>query len=258
MKNLFFNLFVIIGLGLTLLSSSCNSSKKVTETDFSDSFKLHPSAYQADFTAYDTDSTWKLSIRFGEEIIFTSKNEKLIFRAPAQPEILAQGINVVKIFGETEFYRAAITIDAAPCNENGFVTDIILEKLNTTEKSTFSGCGIYNGAPHLFDIWALSELNNESIDPSLFRKQVPYMEINLKDKTLSGFGGCNNFNAQLSFSYQKMHLSPIAATKMYCADESKIEREIFSILSGPVRYMRKEQQLILENTTGTLIFKKVD
>lgn len=258
MKNLLINLFVLIGFVLTLLSSSCNSTKKVTETDFSDSFKLHPSAYQSDFTAYDSDSTWKLSIRFGEEVVFTSKTEQLIFRATPEPEIVAQGINIVKLHAQNEHLKLSISIDVAKCNDTGFLTELTVENSQTGITKNFNGCGQYNGAPLLFDIWALSELNNESIDPSLFRKQVPYMEINLKDKTMSGFGGCNNFNAELNFSYQKMHVGPIAATKMYCAEESKIEREVFSILSSPVRYIRKERLLILENTTGTLIFKKVD
>lgn len=259
MKRLIISALAITGMVITLISSSCDTSKKASEIDMSGSFKLHPSAYQTDFTAYDSDSTWKLSIRFGEEIVFTSKSEKINFRGKASPEIVAQGSNIVKVGTQNETHSIVITIDLAKCNKNGFVTDVQVQDLKISTKIDFNGCGQYNGSPKLYDIWALTNINDASIQPEMFRKQTPYMEINLREKTIAGFGGCNDFSGELSFSYKKMEVGPIAATKIYCAEESKIEKDFFSILNaGPVIYVKKENQLILENSTGTLIFKKVD
>jgi heat shock protein HslJ len=259
MQKLIITTFVLTGLVFTLISSSCNTSKKVSEIDMSESFKLHPSVYQTDFTAYDTDSTWKLSIRFGEEVVFTSKTEQLIFRAALEPEIVAQGTNIVKLIANNEHIKLSITIDVAKCNNTSFVTELTLENSQTGIAKDFIGCGEYNGTPQLYDIWALTNINDASIQPEMFRKQTPYMEINLREKTIAGFGGCNDFSGEISFSYKKMIIGPIAATKMYCAEESKIEKEFFNILNaGPVIYIKKENILILENSTGSLIFKKVD
>ena len=259
MQKLIITTFVLTGLVFTLISSSCGTSKKASETDMSESFKLHPSAYQTDFTAYDSDSTWKLSIRFGEEIVFTSKSEKINFRGKASPEIVAQGSNIVKVGAQNETHSLVITIDVAKCNKNGFVTDVQVQDLKTSTKIDFNGCGEYNGSPQLYDIWVLTDINDTEMQPELFRKQQPFMEINLKEKTIAGFGGCNDFNGEISFTYKKMSFGPIAATKIYCAEESKIEKDFFHILNAePVIYLKKENRLILENSKGTLIFKKVD
>jgi heat shock protein HslJ len=259
MKKLIVSSLVLTGIVFTLISSSCNTSKKATEIDMSESFKLHPSDYQSDFTAYDQDSTWKLSIRFGEEIIFTSKTEKISFRATAGEELVAQGANIVKLKSKNDSHAMEITIDVAKCNKTGFIVDMNVQNLASNESYTFNGCGTYNGSPQLYDIWVLTELNGKTLQPGMFRKQMPYMEINLRDKTISGFGGCNEFSSQLTFSYKKMEVGPIAATKMYCAEESKIEKEFFNILNtAPVSYHKKELHLILENSAGSLTFKKVD
>lgn len=259
MQKLIITTFVLTGLVFTLISSSCNTSKKASEIDMSESFKLHPSTYQTDFTAYDSDSTWKLSIRFGEEVVFTSKTEQLIFRAALEPEIVAQGTNIVKLLAKNEHIKLNITIDVAKCNKTGFITELTVENSQTGIAKDFNGCGEYNGTPQLYDIWVLTNINDSSLKPDMFRKQMPYMEINLREKTIAGFGGCNDFSGLLSFSYKKMEVSPIAATKMYCAEESKIEKEFFTILNAaPVLYFKKENQLILENSTGSLTFKKVD
>jgi heat shock protein HslJ/DNA-binding protein len=259
MKQLIISTLALTGMVITLISSSCDTSKKASEIDMSESFKSHPSAYQTDYTAGDTDSTWKLSIRFGEEIVFTSKSEKINFRGKASPEIVAQGANIVKVGAQNETHSIVITIDVAKCNKNGFVTDVQVQDLKTSTKIDFSGCGQYNGSPQLFDIWVLTDINDETLHTEMFRKQTPYMEINLREKTIAGFGGCNDFSGELSFSYKKMEVGPIAATKIYCAEESKIEKEFFTILNAePVIYVKKENRLILENSAGSLIFKKVD
>lgn len=259
MKQLIISTLALTGLVFTLISSSCNTSKKVNEIDMSESFKSHPSSYQTDYTARDKDSTWKLSIRFGEEIVFTSKTEKINFRGKADPEIIAQGVNIVKVGAKNETHAIVITIDVATCNKTALITDVQVQDLKTSTNIDFTGCGEYNGSPQLYDIWVLTNINEASLQPEMFRKQMPYMEINLREKTISGFGGCNDFSSELSFSYKKMEIGPIAATKIYCAEESKIEKEFFNILNAePVIYIKKENRLILENSTGSLIFKKVD
>jgi len=259
MKKIFFTTVVLLGFIFTLISSSCNSSKNAVEIDMTESFKLHPSAYNSDFTAYDSDSTWKLSVRFGEEIIFTSKVKKISFRAKAQPEIVGQGSNIIKLISANETHSIQITIDVAKCKNTGYITDILLTPINSETKEEFSGCGQYNGSRYLYDIWVLTNINNSPLTPDNFRKQLPFMELNLRDKSISGFGGCNKYSAEISFSYKKMAVGPIAATKIFCIDESQVEKEFFNVLnSSPVTYIKKNNVLILENSEGTLTFKKVD
>lgn len=259
MKQPMISILLHVGFVFTLISSSCNTPKKAIEIDMSESFKSHPSSYQSDYTATAKDSTWKLSVRFGEEIVFTSTSGEINFRGKAEPEIIAQGANIVKVRAKSETHAIVVTIDVATCDKVELITTIQVEDLKTSTNIEFTGCGQYNGSPQLYDIWVLTVINDAEVQSDMFRKQLPFMEINLREKTLSGFGGCNDFSGDISFSYKKMAVGFIAATKVYCAEESKIEKEFFHILNAePLIYMKKENRLLLENSKGSLIFKKVD
>ena len=249
-------------LGILFLMSwfiSCSNSKNQSDERYMESFKLHPSFYQSDFTAYDSDSTWKLSVRFGEEVVFTSKTDKIIFRGKADSEIVAQGSDIVKLRATNDDAQLIISIDVQTCKKTGYVADVTYIPTRSKEEKSYTGCGQYNGDSRLYDIWVLISINDERLDDAVFRRQLPFMEINLRDKRMTGFGGCNEFMADLQFSYNKMISSPIAATKMYCQEESEFEKEFFRILGSDYLVPSfKGTILLLQSTEGMLLFKKVD
>jgi heat shock protein HslJ len=75
---------------------------------------------------------------------------------------------------------------------------------------------------------------------------------------MSGFAGCNRVFGPISFSYNRIHIKPLASTKMYCEGTSSIENEIMTILEGNPIYNLKEGHLTLETQKGSLLLKKVD
>jgi heat shock protein HslJ len=248
--------YSILSIFVVLLS--CVGPKE-TDERYNESFRMHPSTYQADFTGYDSDSTWKLSIRFGEEVVFTSKTDKIIFRGKADEEFVAQGADIVMVKAQNETHEIIVAIDVQTCNQDGKIINLAVKDLKTGEEKEYRGCGIYNGSPKLFDIWVLMAINNEPLDSDVFRIQLPFMEINLRDKRIMGFGGCNEFNGSISFVYKKIVFGPIASTRKYCNDISEYEEKLFGLLNGgALNYSFRENILILESTQGSLTFKKVD
>lgn len=240
------------------LSISCAGPKE-TEERFTESFQMHPSHYQCDFSATDADSTWKLSIQFGGELLFTSKTDKIIFKGNTDPEVIAQGADIVMVKAVNSEYEIIAIIDIQKCNETGKHVTVSVKNLTTKQEIEYNGCGYYNGTPKLYDIWVLFAINEQPLSEEAQRLQLPFAEINLKDKTIMGFGGCNEFNGQLSFSYNKIHIQPLVATRKYCDESSQLEEKFLGLMNNEtLNYQFKGNILILESQKGSLFLKKVD
>lgn len=112
----------------------------------------------------------------------------------------------------------------------------------------------------LNDIWKLIELNGAPIDDIKTRKQLPYVEINTKNRTLMGFDGCNNFRGEIaSLSANELSFVQLVNTRKFCP-EMTIPNEIGAALAQVTNYKKEGLVLELYNSNNTLLcrFKKVD
>ncbi len=252
------NYYRIIAIMLLALMAACSNSKNTSIETMTDEDVKHPSRNLVDFYAEGPESSWDLSVQWDETLYFTT-SEGIQFKGEIQETHVAQGADVVSIFASNSNIYVRVSIDIVDCQENGKKVDILIRPENEKEGDNFSGCGFYRGNPKLHDIWAVESINDEKLNPEKFPKDIPHFEINLKDKSFSGFAGCNQVTAPIQFSYNKMNLNPLGATKMYCAQTSAIEKTILSILRNhSVHYSFKGNRLILESREGVLILKKVD
>lgn len=116
-----------------------------------------------------------------------------------------------------------------------------------------------NNLTILNDIWAfnkLSAINKQ--DNSL--KNPPQFEINVSQKTLRGFDGCNQFKANITtLNQQQMSFGPIMSSKMLCPD-MKLPTSFMQSLSQTAWYKLEPLQLHLYDQENQLliIMKKVD
>lgn len=251
-------LSILIPLILILQLSSCANTKENSDTVQTDPFSLHPSAYQTDFVGYAADSSWKVSVIYDKLVLLTKKDGSLSFRGTDINKTVAAGADVIRLTSEVESEMVEVVIDPSKCKDGGNIVDVIYSNAGAR---TFedSGCGFFQGSVKLYDLWTLTHLNQENIDRSLFSKQPPFMEINLKDATISGFGGCNDFNGNMNFDYKTFTVDALMSTKKYCGDNSKVENELFKILRGKkIHYTFKENTVIFETTEGSATFQKID
>lgn len=244
---------------LILLMSACNNSKKSNEDSSVDLFSMHPSDFQADFVAYGDDSTWKVSVMYDEMIIYTNKRTNQQIRVENIKQVLAAGADALTIEGGDDNHHIEVYVDPTPCDNNNGYHMRLKVKESGKEASTFKSCGKYTGDKHLYNIWTLVELNGKKIDRSAFTKQPPFMDLNLKDAMVTGFGGCNEFSGEVKFGYDKITLGPLVATRMYCGDDSKVESELFEVLNkGFLVYSVDTNKLVLETRGASAVFFKVD
>ena len=257
MKFLSFMLLTTLIFQLMGCANSKNKSNDKASTV--DIFTLHPSKYQVDFVAYNSDSTWKISVHFDNSVIFTDKNEHVIFRTEDFNTTVASGANIVHLNTENTNEKLQLTIDISSCNQEGKKVDLVYSDTDKNIKIKESACGFYQGDIQLFNLWTLTHLNGKKFDRSKFRKQPPFFEFNLDKNEVSGFGGCNDFSGKLRFEYQSMFIDHLMATKIYCQEESAIETPLFNMLRGErIHPTFKEGILILETTKGSCQFRKVD
>lgn len=261
MKNIKQFLITLLAFGIFACSNSKEAETNGNSQNNSENTDMieHPSKSLVDFYASDSDSTWNLSVQFDGEIIFTNPEKGINFKGKVDNVTVAQGADVLNIVASNKKEMIRLNIDIVSCNETGKRVNFMYRLLSEKNGNDFSGCGYYRGNPRLHDIWAVTYINKEAINPAKFPKDTPHFEINLETKQISGFAGCNQVNGSLNFEYNKVNIEPLASTKKYCAELSEIENKILNILrNGPVIYNLKGTKLILETTEGYITLKKVD
>ncbi len=79
------------------------------------------------------------------------------------------------------------------------------------------------------------------------------------DGHISGFGGCNSYNAPYEVDDANLTIGPIASTKKACLDDNLMmgEQAYFSALQSAMRYELSDEQLIIFYSDGTLVFEPI-
>jgi putative lipoprotein len=83
---------------------------------------------------------------------------------------------------------------------------------------------------------------------------IPNVQLTLRfnnDGTLSGFGGCNNYNGGYTLTGQTTEfgktitIGPIASTQMYCADTADLESKYLASLQQTKTYSITNNKMLL-------------
>jgi heat shock protein HslJ len=102
--------------------------------------------------------------------------------------------------------------------------------------------------------WLLLSWKTKENLPFFDLNKTPSIQVS-KDK-ITGFGGCNRFNASISIDKSILQISKIAATRMFC--EGVAENDFFSILREVNRFEIKENELFLfDSQNQSLVFKLI-
>lgn len=93
--------------------------------------------------------------------------------------------------------------------------------------------------------WLLSEINEQHLPQDEPYLQPPYVYFPLRDNSMRGFGGCNNFFGPVTLHEEgRITVSHIAATKKLCTDVT-IESDYLQNLQSANRYQADEASLTL-------------
>lgn len=124
----------------------------------------------------------------------------------------------------------------------------------------FSGCGMAVPDVRLNDIFVFEKmLYAEGQEPDFHFEEKPYIEFNIDQLKLFGFGGCNEIGANFVFEAEGIRLGPVMSSRKACPDIS--EPELVKFLSDQIlRYeLKQPTTLILKSKNGMeTIWRKVD
>ncbi|HAY32891.1 MAG TPA: META domain-containing protein [Ignavibacteria bacterium] len=103
--------------------------------------------------------------------------------------------------------------------------------------------------------WEMTGLGFENILNASFSKGAPFIEINIKEQTVSGSTGCNTFSGKVTSEGEKIKFENLLSTEMAC--QYSRDAEIFNALTSCNNYFTDNNKLTLKNgATVTAVFLK--
>ena len=131
----------------------------------------------------------------------------------------------------------------------------VLIKNETLQKPVlYKGCGVFLNEYLVNNNWKLKSINGKDIT-TLPIEKVPTLNINLLQKKVNGFTGCNTFFGEVKMKKERLIFGNIGQTKKACKDNTS-ESIIMSLLNDPAQKhaITKEGNLLIKGTKQTLIF----
>lgn len=109
----------------------------------------------------------------------------------------------------------------------------------------------------LNDIWVLESINDIQADEKNYMKGLPRLEINIKEMTFMGNGGCNSINGKFESAGEDIKFGPIASTRMMCP--GNYESEFLTALNNSEKFKIENNRLyIMQDGKTLIVLKKVD
>ncbi len=238
------------------------------ESGFAQQYVLSPekpdepsanSPREADFKATGNEPSWSLEIDFDQRMRFKDINGlNLITPVPAATYPQE---NVTAWNATTEQGELSVTVTREKCQDtmSGETSDYRVEvraAVATTGATTYAGCGRYQGDYQLNGKWILSRLNNQSVDVD--KAEVPYVEFQLSENRVVGFGGCNRFSGSVELIGDSLKFGSLASTKMACPTLDDEATFLRALAKQKLSFRIKKRQLRLYNDSTTLVFRAAD
>jgi heat shock protein HslJ len=103
------------------------------------------------------------------------------------------------------------------------------------------------------DAWVLTQLLDAS-----GKTQIVDIGVNAQfdGSTISGFAGCNSYNADYTATGDQISFGPIAGTKKICPpDEQGVEDRYLQLLAGATTYAVQGRSMSMNDAQGTPVLQ---
>ncbi|MCB0629611.1 MAG: META domain-containing protein [Saprospiraceae bacterium] len=216
------------------------------------------------FIVTGNEPFWSVEIDFDSLMIFSTMEEKGKLKTPVPQPVSPQDVAALSYRAETESGILQVTIFPQTCTDDMSGIEYPYRVRVTTQigkdgkMEEYTGCGRFRGDYRLQDIWALTTIDGDALDPAEFPKGVPTMDLQLTNGKVYGLAGCNQYRGTVNAQHDMLFFGNLMSTKMACP-VLMFENQFTAAISGKgLNYELKDGQLILSNEDHRLIFKKVD
>ncbi len=101
--------------------------------------------------------------------------------------------------------------------------------------------------------WKITTINNEKIA----NVDITKCTINIENSTITMSVGCNNHNGDLKMIENKIQISNVYATEMYCDKLAALEKKIKQSLPMVSDYKLEKDKLLLLNIEGDTVISLI-
>ena len=215
-----------------------------------------------DFFADGADPDWALTMDFDGPIVFSPAEGPPRHVKATKPD-RAQDADVVRYRSVTDEVELIITLEGVACDSRPWLTHRVRADLTEPGRRdyvSYEGCGRFTIDPRLNDIWALTVMSNQALDPARLPKGTPVLELHLRDRRILGHSGCSDFEGTFAIVEPgTIRFSPLVVTRVRCP-EPEVEERLLALVSGrELRYSLISRGLVLEDPKGNrLEYRKVD
>lgn len=122
-----------------------------------------------------------------------------------------------------------------------------------------AGCSSGSSTANLLlhDIWALESIEGEKIIIDETVKNLPVLEIYLKEERVHGNTSCNTINGKMKVDENEIKFYDIVTTEMACP--GNLEQRFLSALDKVTNYKIEKMRLYLFNDSKEIIIlRKID
>ena len=155
--------------------------------------------------------------------------------------------------------KASLIMIGEKCEDNMSGEKFTHQVTFNIDGKTFQGCGMVVPDLRLNDIFVFESLTGargEAIQMKFEEK--PYIEFNIDQMKIFGFGGCNDYGGNFEFEEEEIKMGPLMTSRKACPGLS--EPELIKFLSNrTLQYEYNELVLKLTGSDGqTSRWRKVD
>ncbi len=129
-----------------------------------------------------------------------------------------------------------------------FISFQLMANNNTSDETNKFDVNVET-AELLNTYWKLVEMDGEPVVTKPGQREMK-LTLHVEENKVNGFGGCNSFFGTYTHDESKLKFGPLAATRMFCADEMDQESLFFKLLSAIESFTITGQVLHLNDDQG--------
>lgn len=214
------------------------------------------------FKGSGNEPFWALEIDENQTLMIKSIDDhQLKLIAPITEITRVNDANATKLSANLSDKKLTVMLMENGCQDNmsgkksSHALQVVIKDANTKETILYKGCGAFLNAYLVNNNWELESINGKNIS-DLPTEKAPTLNINLLEKKVNGFAGCNTFFGDVTIKKERLIFGNIGQTKKACKDNT-VEPVYINLLNSTTQKhsITKEGKLFIKDAKNTFTFK---
>ncbi len=217
------------------------------------------------FKGSGNEPFWSLQIDKNHTLILKSIDDhQFKITAPVTEITRVDDANATKLSANSSDKKLTVMLMENGCQDNmsgkksSHALQVLVKDATTKETILYKGCGAFLNEYLVNNKWELESINGRKITDLPIEK-APTLNINLLNKKVNGFSGCNSFFGAVEIQKGRLNFGNIGMTKKACKDNTT-EPAYMKLLNSTTQKhsITKEGKLFIKDAEQTFTFKALN